>query len=434
MSSALKPPLASGAASGAAQQTAQPFPPGFIPSRHGAVREQARSLLGILRLAASGDPEPDAARWRAMGEGLMKGDAPADRLVEWMFAGDMKLTRPLFERALERGIKAVPDAPAPLREFFERVERRPHWVDMALVEEGALVNDRGGMDYFFVDRDLALMGGYQASAFNKALLLTGALQKGAGRRVAETVQWWLDCTAKGGMERFGAGFKSTVRVRMIHAMVRRHIGRMPEWRTAEWGLPINQVDMAATALAFPMVMLLGGRVMGVPLTRRDSQAGMHLGRYAAWLMGVEEQWLPRDEREGRTLLYQLSLSITNPDETSVQLGRALMNEPLQRPYAHLRWLRRRYQYERHLSVSRFFLGRAGMRNLGLPGYVLPWYPLLRAPPNLLFHLGLRLVPGGREWQARRGRQATIAFVRTMTGPEPVKIGQAARHLAEAAAH
>ena len=366
--------------SAAAQRPAPAFPPGFIPSRHGAARAQAHSLLGSLRMAVGGDPEPDAARWQAMGEGLMQGDAPADRLVDWMFAGDMKQTRPMFERALEKGIKAVPEAPAPLREFFELVERRPHWVDMALVEEGALVNDRGGMDYFFVDRDLALMGGYQASAFNKALLLTGALQKGAVRRVAETVQWWLDCTGKGGMERFGAGFKSTVRVRMIHAMVRRHVGRLPEWRMAEWGLPINQVDMAATALAFPMVMLLGGRAMGVPLTRRDAQAGMHLGRYAAWLMGVEERWLPRDEREGRILLYQLSLSITNPDETSKLLGRALMDEPLQRPYARLRWLRCRFEHARHLSVSRFFLGRAGMRNLGLPEHVLPWYPLLRAPP------------------------------------------------------
>ena len=82
----------------------------------------------------------------------------------------------------------------------------------------------------------------------------------------------------------------------------------------------------------------------------------------------------------------------------------------------------------------FFLGRAGMRNLGLPDYVLPWYPLLRAPPNLLWHLSLWLVPGGRVWQARRGRRATIAFVRTMTGEQPAQIGQAARHITEAAAH
>jgi len=419
------------AAMGTTQQQT-PLPPGFIPQRHGAAREQARSLLGTLRLVMRGDPEPDAARWQAMGQALMHGDPPMDRLVEWMFRADMKLTRPLFERALERGIAAVPDAPQPLREFFALVERRPDWVDMELVAQGALVNDRGGIDYFFVDRDLALMGGYQASAFNKALLITGALQKGAARRVAETAQWWLDCTAEGGMERFGAGFKSTLRVRMIHALVRRHIVRLPEWRLAEWGLPINQVDMAATALAFPMVMLLGGRMLGVPLTRRDSRAAMHLGRYAAWLMGVQEPWLPRDEQEGRTLLYQLSLSITNPDESSVQLGRALMDEPLQRPYARLRWLRSRYQRARHLSVSRFFLGRSGMRNLGLPTHVLPWYPLLRAPPNLLWHLSLWLVPGGRLWQARRGRQATIAFVRSMTGAQPPKIGHAAQHITGAA--
>jgi hypothetical protein len=151
-------------------------------------------------------------------------------------------------------------------------------------------------------------------------------------------------------------------------------------------------------------------------------------------MGVEEQWLPRDEQEGRVLLYQISLSITNPDETSAQLGEALMNEPLQRPYTRLRWLRRRYQYARHLSISRFFIGRAGMRNLGLPATVLPWYPLLHAPWNLLWHLSLWLLPGGRNWQARRGRQAVIDFVRSLTGTQPAQIGQAARHITEGAAH
>jgi len=412
--------------------SAVPFPPGFIPSRHGARRGEARKLLGALsRLTRAAEPSPQ--RWREIGEALMQGDAPMDRLVEWMFESGMERARPLFERALERGIDAVPEAPAELRAFFERVERRPRWVEMDQVAAGARITDRGGMDYFCVNRDLSLMGGYQASAFNKTLLLTGALQKGPVRRVAETAQWFLDCTAPGGMERFGSGFKSTLRVRLIHGLVRRHVQRLPQWRMAEWGLPVNQIDMAATALAFPMIMLLGGRAFGILPTRRESRAAMHHGRYVAWLMGVEERWLPHTESAARRLLYELSLSITNPDETSVQLGQALMDEPLQRAYRRLPRLQGRYQRARHLSVSSLFLGRAARRGLGLPASTLPWYPLLRLPWNLLRHTLARCIPGGSARLERHGRQAVIDFLHGMTGDARQNIGHSARQLTGGAA-
>ncbi len=407
--------------------SAAPFTPGFIPSRHGARRSEARKLLGALsRVTRAAEPTPQ--RWREIGEALMQGDTPMDRLVAWMFEAGMERARPLFERALERGIASVPDAPAELRAFFALVERQPDWVDMAQVAAGAKITDRGGMDYFCVNRDLSLMGGYQASAFNKTLLLTGALQKGPVRRVAETAQWFLDCTAAGGMERFGIGFKSTLRVRLIHALVRRHVQRLPQWRMAEWGLPVNQIDMAATALAFPMIMLLGGRAFGILPTRRESLAAMHHGRYVAWLMGVEERWLPRTEGEARKLLYELSLSITNADETSVQLGQALMDEPLHRAYRRLPRLQARYQRARHLSVSSLFLSRAARRGLGLPANSLPWYPLLRLPWNLLRHTLARLVPGGTARLERRGRQAVIDFLHQMTGDAQQNVGHSARQL------
>lgn len=403
------------------------LPAGFIPSRHGARRDEARVMLGALRLLIR-DADPSPERWREIGEALMHGDAPVDQVVDWMFEAGMEHARPLFERAVENGLDSIKEAPPPLRDFFGIIERRPDWVDARLLAEGARVLDRGGMEYFFVDRDLALMGGYQASAFNKTLLLTGALQKGPVRRVAETAQWFMDCTAPGGLERFGIGYKSTLRVRLIHGLVRRHVQRLPQWRLREWGLPVNQIDMAATALAFPMVMLLGGRALGVPLTPRESQAAMHLGRYAAWLMGVEERWLPWTEAEARKLLYELSLSITNPDESSVQLAQALMNEPLHRPYRRFAWLQARYQRARHLSVSSLFLTRAARRSLGLPTTTLPWYPLLRLPWNLLRHSVARFIPGGKAWMERRGRQSVVRFLQSLTGDERQRIGQSARQL------
>jgi hypothetical protein len=403
------------------------WPAGFIPSRHGAKREQAQTLLGVLRLVIRpSEPGPD--RWRKIGEALMHGDEPMDRLVSWMFSVGMDRARPQFEQALERGIESLSDAPQPLREFFDLVTRTPSWVDPRKLSEGAQINDRGGLDYFLVARDMALMGGYQASAFNKTLLLTGALARGPVWRVAETAQWFLDCTAERGMERFGIGFKSTLRVRLIHGLVRRHVQRLPSWQMETWGLPVNQIDMAGTALAFPMLMMLGGRALGIWPSRRDSEAAMHFGRYVGWLMGVEECWLPKTESEGHQLLYELLLSVANADHDSVQLAQALMNEPLQRPYKQLAWLRSRYERARHLSVSSFFLSRQAHRNLGLPLTGLPWYPLMRLPWNLLKHTAASVLPGGKAWLARSGRREVVAFLQSMTGHERQRLGHSARQL------
>lgn len=398
---------------------------GAVPQRHGMPHPCARTMLGPLRHFIDGNPEPTPERWEAIGRGIMEGDPPMDRLVAWMFETGMGRARPLFERAVERGILAVPDAPAPLRDFFALVEQRPAWVDDRLLREGARVSQRGGRVYWDVARDFSLMGGYQASAFNRTLLLTGALKKGATRRIAETAQWWQDCTADGGMERFGAGFKSTLRVRLIHALVRRHVAKLPEWRMDEWGLPVNQTDMAATLYGFPVVILLGGRLMGVPVSRRDSDAAMHHGCYAGWLMGVHERWLPWDENTGRTLLYQITLSIAKPDETSVQLGRALMDEPHTRPWPFPSGLRARYEVERNLSVSRYFLGRAGMKNLGLPSMRLPWYPLAQLPLTLAKHVAARIVPGGMDRLARKGFAEQVEHLRQHTGTRGAHIGESA---------
>lgn len=391
------------------------LPEHFIPGRHRASAE-VREILRKLSWVLPAGIEPDAERWTEMGRGFMRGDAPMDRLVDWMFARGMREARAQFERVLDHGLDSVPDADGPLRDFFAIVERPPAWLDRRRLVEGAEVFRRGGTELVYVARDVSLVGGYQASAFNKTLILTGALQKEPSRRFAETLRWALDCSAEHGLERFGPGYRSSLRVRLIHALVRRHVQGLPSWRAEEWGLPINQPDMAATLLGVFTVPLLGARLMGMPQTRRERDAATHLERYVGWLMGVEDQWLAEDDRSALVLLCQLLLSLSNPDETSPQLARPMMlDEPLQRSYPNLAALRGRYERELHLSISRLFLGRGGMRNLGLPPNRLPWYPLLNLPRNLSRHLRSRLTRASQTRAALRGRLAQEAFLARLGG-------------------
>ena len=375
----------------------------------------------LLRRMMGRDPCPTREEYDRYVEALWEGDPPMDALLAWLEEVGPRRGRALFEQALAQGIDAVPDAPEPLRAFFEVVDREPTWLDREQLDAAARFLHGTGLVGPYVLRDFALMGGYLLSGFNHALILTGALHKGAAQRIAETGKWWVDCTERGGLERFGPGFATTLRVRLVHAMVRRNLPLRAEWDNTQWGLPVNQTDMLATYLAFGPIMLVGMRAMGIPVTRAESRAVMHLWKYAGWLMGVDERWLVDEEREGLVRLFQTFLTQSPPDWTSEALGRALAEEPLERRYPlgdalpAAQELVRRLRYHQHLSNSSLFLTPKQMKKLGLPEGVRPWFPLAMLVPNFVRYGTQRLHPALRRRQERLGRRAQLHELRAMFG-------------------
>ncbi|TLX79491.1 DUF2236 domain-containing protein [Pseudomonas nicosulfuronedens] len=386
-----------------------------LPTRHGADLSRARRTAAPIKRFLKAPCEPDAATWQTIGELLMVGDAPMDALVAWMFDIGLGSGMRLYEQALNQGITAIRDAPPALTDFFARVDTAPDWVDPQRLDEGARACGLSGLTGMRVLRDLGLLAGYQASGINRTLVLTGALEKGPQQRVAETTKWWIDCTRPGGMVRGAAGYRSTLHVRLVHALVRRRVSRLEAWDFTHYGLPVNQGDMHATYLAFSAIFLIGQRMLGVVLSRGDREAIIHLWRYIAWLMGVEERWLCASENEAIRALYHNLLSQAPPDDSSRILGSALVDEPLQRHYANFAWLRGRLNRAIHLSIAGTFIDAHGRRALGLPAGSLPWYPLLTAPPRFLFHCLLRACPGGRDWLMRHGLQSQENYLRTLFG-------------------
>ncbi|GAB3007008.1 oxygenase MpaB family protein [Mycobacterium bourgelatii] len=398
-----------------------------VPARHPDGPRPVPPAIRLLALVL-GLRGPNAEEMRRLGERLTVGDEPMDRLVEWMSAAGMEQTRPLFERALLDGIANVPDAPEPLRDFFVEVETVPDWVDWDLVRRGQKALRSGGADGMYVARDVSLLGGYQFAAFNQTLLRTGALEKGSNKRFAETMQWAMDVISKDGLAPLGVGYRSTLRVRFIHALVRRHVATMPDWRADLWGLPINQTDMAATLVGALIAPPVGGIGMGILLTPREFDAIAHVTRYAGWLMGVHEEWLPQSFRDGVRILYHTLSAISTPDETTKQLAVPMAADPLSWNYECLPSLRRRLAWAQHLSVTSGFLGRGGMATLGLPTYIPPVYPLLRFPFNVTRSLVALSLPGGRSRAAVRGEREHKALMQTMIGDSGATVGEAATHV------
>ncbi|MFI5718589.1 oxygenase MpaB family protein [Nocardia sp. NPDC051750] len=385
----------------------------IVPTRHPATPRGVPGLRPFALLL--GIRKPDAGRWQELGESLLVADPAMDELAAWMCETGTGTTRPLFEKALASGIASIPDAPEPLAAFFARVETPPAWVDEIALRRGAQVYRMGGADGLYLARDVSFLGGYLASGFNKTLLRTGALEKGPATRFAETMQWAMDVSGEDGMSRFGPGYRSTLRVRLIHAMVRRHLLATPDWRTADWGLPINQTDMAATLVGALLAPFVGGMAMGMLTSRADLDAAAHLTRYVGWLIGVEEHWLPTGFRDGVRVLYHSLTAIMNPDETSRRLAVPMDRDPLSWSYPNMAGVRGRFARAQHLSIATTFLGPRSVRRLGLWPYMPPWYPLARIPVNLVRSADARFGRDGRARAAARGRRQQQRFFELLTG-------------------
>lgn len=381
------------------------------PTRFGADPEWSRRIARPLRLVSGRDPEPTAAELDRLRAGLLRRDEPAHELVRAV-REEHSVTMPQFREALEHGIDAVPDAPMALRRFFDVVERRPDWVDDALLERGARAMQKLGWDGFDLLTWGSLLGGYRSAAALEPLVRSGRLLgTSAARRTAETSRWFLACIEDGGLRRGADGWRLSVHVRVMHAFVNYQLEHDPDWDWELRGTPINQYDQASTLAVFSTTPLLQARLLGFRVSGGDSRAVMHLWSYIGWLMGVDDHWLPHTEKVGRRIIYHLLSHDPGPDENSRVLARALVDSQADVPGGG--W-RGRLAREMGLSSATFLNGRRGMHELGLPAR-LPWYPALRIPANVFWtHLVGRL-PGGDDLVVRRGRRGRDLRVRLQHG-------------------
>jgi hypothetical protein len=224
----------------------------------------------------------------------MMGDVTADRYAALMAGTKFRELIDMLTIACDRGIDAVPDAPAELVAFIADLEQKPDWLDMALVEKGARLERNGTANL----SPYAVRGAFIATFMNEyaalPMALTGTLSdSAAARRVKETANFFAVTTLPGAMDRFGPGFKAAAMVRLMHSMVRFNIMRRPKmWDQAKYGFPIPQVDQMPAGLI--NIFLLSYRLIAEGRTEfsADERAVVEFARYRCRLLGLPENLLP----------------------------------------------------------------------------------------------------------------------------------------------
>jgi hypothetical protein len=348
------------------------------------------------------------------------GDPLADDLVAAFRRLPAGVGRAQFETAVEQGIDAVRDPMPELVAFFEQVDARPYWVDQRKLDHAVRVTARIGMVASFTAMSMfSLMGGYLASRADKTLVATGDLEAMAPRRLAETLTWTVDVTRPGALERFAPGFTSTLRVRLMHAMVRAGMSRRPDWDFEDWDQPVNQSTMAGTLMLFSLGNVVGSQALGVQFSQRDKDALYHLWRYIGFLLGVDAELLPADEADTWRLLWLQADYEFRPDEDSARLGQALRTAlgPLaigdsQHPAAQAF---KAITTEFLLAYSRLILGSSNADALELPDNKLAQLMVAGfAVTNYTVRYPMKIVPGlSRVWETVGRHSIELASKRAL---------------------
>jgi len=329
-------------------------------------RRELKKPRQFFKWMLGSDPQPTDGQVEELKRYILMGDKLADAVVAMYRELPTGQGRKLLDQALEQGISSLDEPPQALVDLFAQIDEEPIWLDRDKLKLGCEVSRRVGPSGELVLRNLSLMAGYMGSAAAKPLVFTGQLDRMTPRRLAETGKFWRDVTTVGGLERNADGFKSAVRVRMMHAQVRNMLLNSNKWKM-EWGHPLNQADTMATTLEFSIIFMLGLRALGFIINRREREAVIHLWRYIGYLMGVEERILPADESDALRALYMMLATAGGPDDDTRALGVSLANVPLQQ--ASDKWFGpwlAKTEYHLRVGYTRYILGEKTADTLGLP--------------------------------------------------------------------
>ena len=98
----------------------------------------------------------------------------------------------------------------------------------------------------------------------------------------------------GGLERYADGWKLSVRIRLVHAQIRRLLVRSHDWDADAWGMPLSAAHVGLAAADFSARMLMHSERMGAAFSKEEREGFMQVWRYSAHLMGVPETILFKD--------------------------------------------------------------------------------------------------------------------------------------------
>lgn len=231
--------------------------------------------------------------------------------------------------------------------------------------------------------------------------------KVARHRMYETTQHILQVTKSlDSIKPGGEGHASTIRVRLLHAAVRRRILKLAKERPDyydidKFGIPINELDSIATIVTFSGTLIwVSFPRQGITMRPQEILDYLALWRLVAHYIGTPPEIFASPSKT-KAVMESLMLYEISPSETSKLLANNVINSLAGRPPA--------YASREFLSASaRWLNGRELSDALALPNPSF-YYTLLMLGQCLFFNILIRINRAIPSWDARQIKRVRHIF-------------------------
>ena len=346
----------------------------IVPSAYRAGYDKARAL----------DPELATRYVRH----TVIGDPVADAAIEALAPFNVADAHRFIHAGMERDASVLAGAPRAFRDFFADIDDPPAWFDPDSVLPGRRA--------FHENSDLLIPAFFVVTVQNaatpvaKAFYTTGRVRTEHGlRRIRQNIRHFVEIMLPGSLRRHGDGWKLSVRIRLVHAQVRRLIRESGQWDESVHGTPLSAAHMGLSSANFSATMLRQAQRLGARLDADACASFMQIWRYASWLIGTPEDLLfEGDQAATHELARITTLCEPPPGHESAAIANALV-EALPEIAGRTEPAARKAMMMHVYRISRALLGDELADQLE--------FPRMRTTGLLALLRGMRKV----QWAARR---------------------------------
>ena len=253
------------------------------------------------------------------------GDPIGDEMMADLDEMPRNRSRRLIHEAMESGAdEALRDAPESIRKFFKDAETPPEWLNYPEFAPGVRMFHRNSEVILAAFVAAVLVEGFNTN-ISKSFFITGKVRDQGVRRLGQNNRHMIEIFLPDGMYRFGDGWKLSVRIRMVHARIRRLLNNSEDWDAESWGEPISAAHLGLAISSFSARLLVHMKTLGAGYNDEEARSFMSIWRYSGYLMGIPESILFRDAEEALRL-YEIG-QMCEPDTPteSVVMAHSLIN-------------------------------------------------------------------------------------------------------------
>ena len=223
---------------------------------------------------------------------------------------------------IEQEEEVLRKAPQALRDFFDKANLPPPWLDYNAFH--------AGIRSFNVNVDLmlaAFVAGVLVEGFAtliaKSFRITGRVGA-TTRRLQQNNRHLMEIFFPSGLSRDNDGWKLSVRIRFVHARIRCLLAHSDQWNHEAWGTPLSAANLGFAISVFSKRLLDHAALVGAEFTEEEKISVIDVWRYSGYLMGIPETILYQDREEAEKIYQIAHLCEPPPDADAIIVSNTLI--------------------------------------------------------------------------------------------------------------